>query len=445
MEALRKLEQVQSTISLMQFRGVIDSSDNNNTTNADSNRFLANFTLLLVQPCGKLEMDTKCQLISEHLSKISAAFLEEASTWLNEEGNKQSRDSSPLHCDNMTGFGSLHTYPEDFAMVGLDAMERANSTLEDFSRSYFMFHEMDAHEPQSIFRYLQLLSFTESYIYQIQYPIMALYATQTRALGTSLSSLLHTLLDTLNEKVLQLPTIGAPVLKRGSDLEANWSWIQKSTELLRSNPFRPLALLLEHRGLLTERIRDELKSGEEYWTLERKLCCAIMCRKEISVEDVMRAIHLKSFDYRVLNLLLYQLRKEKVNELHMEFLSVSEFLVEIADDLFDYEDDVLENNFNILRMFVKIYGASTAPIMLAKLITEAEERYDCLLKALDPKLSMNYRKRCEEATKEGGKVVGPSLGTWSIPPVIEDEDLYQSEFLLMMPPICPSGPMSSPT
>lgn len=33
---------------------------------------------------------------------------------------------------------------------------------------------------------------------------------------------------------------------------------------------------------------------------------------QIVVEDVMRAIHLKSFDYRVLNLLLYQLRGEKV-------------------------------------------------------------------------------------------------------------------------------------
>jgi hypothetical protein len=51
----------------------------------------------------------------------------------------------------------------------------------------------------------------------------------------------------------------------------------------------------------------------------------------------MRAIHLKSFDYRVLNLLLYKLRGEEVNELHMDFLSISEFLVEVADDLFDYE------------------------------------------------------------------------------------------------------------
>lgn len=33
---------------------------------------------------------------------------------------------------------------------------------------------------------------------------------------------------------------------------------------------------------------------------------------QISVEDVMKAIHLKSFDYRVLNLLLYQLRREEV-------------------------------------------------------------------------------------------------------------------------------------
>lgn len=108
---------------------------------------------------------------------------------------------------------------------------------------------------------------------------------------------------------------------------------------------------------------------------------------------MIKAIHLKSFDYRVLNLLLYQLRGEqvaflydiclchmcsgfllqmsievisfskkkksilniiqsyssiftlvlfsctffeaivKVNEVHMDFLSISEFLVEVADDL----------------------------------------------------------------------------------------------------------------
>uniref|UniRef100_A0A5B7BW97 Uncharacterized protein n=1 Tax=Davidia involucrata TaxID=16924 RepID=A0A5B7BW97_DAVIN len=398
MEGLRKLEQVQRTILLMQSRGVINSSNNN----ADSDRFLANFILLLLQPCGVLDMDTKCQLISEHLSNISVAFLEEALLLLGVEGNEQIEDSAPLHCDDKAGCSLLQTDSEDMAMVGLDAMQRANSTLEDFCRSYFMFHEMDVNQPQSIFRYLPMLSFAESYIYQ---------------------------LDSLNERLLYLSTSGVPVLEGGSDVEANRSWIVKFMELFRTDPFRPLVVLLVHHGLLTERIKEELKSGEEYWALERKLCCSLTNKKEISIGDVMRAIHLKSFDYRVLNLLLYQLRGEKVNELHMEFLSVSEFLVEVSDDLFDYEDDVLENNFNILRMFVGIYGASTAPTMLAKCITDAEEKYEHLLKSLDSKLSMNYQRRCEEATKDGGKITGPSLGTWSIPPVIEDEDLYRSEFL----------------
>lgn len=34
-------------------------------------------------------------------------------------------------------------------------------------RSYFMFHGMDANDLQALFKYLPLLSFTESYIYQV--------------------------------------------------------------------------------------------------------------------------------------------------------------------------------------------------------------------------------------------------------------------------------------
>ena len=38
------------------------------------------------------------------------------------------------------------------------------------------------------------------------------------------------------------------------------------------------------------------------------------------------------------------------------------------------QEDVLENNFNVLRMFVRIYGALTAPSMLVS--------YDMLLVVL---------------------------------------------------------------
>ncbi|MFS8018139.1 hypothetical protein Hanom_Chr15g01388651 [Helianthus anomalus] len=50
----------------------------------------------------------------------------------------------------------------------------------------------------------------------------------------------------------------------------------------------------------------------------------------------------------------------KVNETHMEFLSASEFLGEISDDLLD---DVLHNTFNMLRMFIGIYGTSSGPTL----------------------------------------------------------------------------------
>ncbi|KAJ7956796.1 ATP synthase subunit B [Quillaja saponaria] len=403
MEELRKLEQVQRTLQYMESRGIITSS----TTMSDlhSNRFLANFVLFLIQPCGELDMEKKCSLISEHIPKISATFLGEEFLWLSQEGVMKLETNSTgyqqnfvettlqLSYDKKKDFCLLQSDYANMLMVGLDSMQHANSTLEDFCRSYFMFHGLDVSRPQSIFKYIPVLSFTESFIYQ---------------------------LDKMNEKLLQIQTSTDAVLG-GKSKETTKQLFAE----FPNDPFRSLLDLFKFKGLLTERIKEELKQGEEYWALERKLCCALTYKEEIHIEDVMKAIHLKSFDYRVLNLLLYQLRDEKVDELHMEFLSVSEFLVEVADDLFDYEDDVLENNFNILRMFVKMHGASTAPIVLAKYISEAEEKYDSLLKLLDPQLSLSYQGRCEEATMEGGKASGHPLGTWIIPNVIVDEELYR--------------------
>ncbi|KAK7268814.1 hypothetical protein RIF29_21523 [Crotalaria pallida] len=287
------------------------------------------------------------------------------------------------------------SYNENMAMVGLDSMKRANSTLEDYCRTCFMFHGLDVSKPQTIFKYLPILSFTESYIYQ---------------------------LDKMNENLLPTLTDGDSVFG-GKDEEET----QVLLTCFSNDPFKPLETLLECEGLLTQRIRDELKHAEEYWALERKLSFALINKEEILLEDVMRANSLRSFDYRILNLILYQLRGAKVDELHMEFLSISEFLVEVSDDLYDYEDDVLQNSFNMLRMFVKIYGASTAPSMLAKCISEAEDRYKTLLESLDPQLSLSYLKRCEEDTKEGGTISRPSLGAWTIPTVIPDEEMYRSK------------------
>lgn len=76
-------------------------------------------------------------------------------------------------------------------------------------------------------------------------------------------------------------------------------------------------------------------------------------------------------------------------------------------------------------MFVGIYGASKAPVMLAKFITKAEEKYDQLSRDLDPELSFNCRRRYEEATREGCLMSGHVVGKWTIPSIILDEELFR--------------------
>ena len=47
----------------------------------------------------------------------------------------------------------------------------------------------------------------------------------------------------------------------------------------------------------------------------------------------------------------------EVDESVMRFLEASELLVEIADDLYDYEEDVADGAFNVYRLFIHMYGA----------------------------------------------------------------------------------------
>ncbi|KAF3788437.1 hypothetical protein EJ110_NYTH08675 [Nymphaea thermarum] len=291
-------------------------------------------------------------LIAECLPKLSAGILQEAQTRFAAEESGGDKDAEGIRC---AALSSVENVEEEFPVIGLDAMRRANSTVEDFVRSYFMFHGMDANNPGTVFRFLPILYFTESYIYQVK-------------------------------------------------LSSQWK-VSRLMELFETDPFRPLCRVLEQHGLMTERIRKELGFGVEYWALERHLCNSLTLKKNMLLQDVMRAIHLKSFDYRILSFLLYKLRGQ--------------------------EDDIVGNNFNILRMLTSVCGAALAPSILAKCIADAEERYETLLKKLDPDLATNYQKRCAEATKEGGRTSGPTLGTWNIPRVISDEESFRGNILKM--------------
>ncbi|KAK4366974.1 hypothetical protein RND71_014854 [Anisodus tanguticus] len=69
MEGLKKLENVEKIIELMQSHGIVTSS-----SNANSLRFLADLTLLLVSPCHELDVDAKCELIIDHVPKVCIGF-----------------------------------------------------------------------------------------------------------------------------------------------------------------------------------------------------------------------------------------------------------------------------------------------------------------------------------------------------------------------------------
>ncbi|KAH9318057.1 hypothetical protein KI387_019826, partial [Taxus chinensis] len=82
------------------------------------------------------------------------------------------------------------------------------------------------------------------------------------------------------------------------------------------------------------------------------------------------------------------------------FTKLSRFSSLLFMLMYDYEEDVLNNNFNVLRMFAKLYGPSKAPSMLARYISEAEDKYQKLLNQLHPSLASAYQKRCEEAVSK---------------------------------------------
>uniref|UniRef100_A0A453C3F1 Uncharacterized protein n=2 Tax=Aegilops tauschii subsp. strangulata TaxID=200361 RepID=A0A453C3F1_AEGTS len=157
MEALLELEKVQRVLSLMGSRGLSDSDGS-----GGGDRFLAHFLLFLAQPFDSLAIEKKVVLISELLREVNSDTLKEVQRLASLEGtNREDEPTKKFKTD------AEKLTIQDAPMIGFDAMMRANSTLEDFCRSYFIFHGLDVNRPHSVFKFLPFLSFTESYIYQL--------------------------------------------------------------------------------------------------------------------------------------------------------------------------------------------------------------------------------------------------------------------------------------
>ena len=258
----------------------------------------------------------------------------------------------------------------------IEGVDLAQSALEDFINSYYMFHNLNANSGEDVLKYSPFLGFVESHIYD---------------------------LDQANEDYLH------PAM---------------TSTLPPKDPFSPLRRILGERTWMTPELSKELEHGARFWALERKICQALAAKSPVSQEEAEEALRLKSFDYRAMNLLLYKMRGEEPCSEHMEFLATSEVLVEIGDDLVDYYEDIERNSFNIYRCFVAIHGCDLGAHELRKFITSAERAYAAAYARLEkgnPPLAAKWLQRNQSSRRHSSGSEKPEGATWEIPPALEEK------------------------
>ncbi|KXZ41442.1 hypothetical protein GPECTOR_465g378 [Gonium pectorale] len=175
--------------------------------------------------------------------------------------------------------------------------------------------------------------------------------------------------------------------------------------------------VLRQEGHLDERVERELQQGLLYWSWEQDICRRLLAAPRpldvpaaLTGEEVIRCHEAKSFDYRVLFLLLCRLSSTPCDETLLSFLRLDEMLVDISDDLVDYEDDVLANSFNVFRCYIHLHGRSAGLKLVggrdpAERISDLERRHRELLSRLAPQLQEHYWRRHEEACEGQGQSV----------------------------------------
>ncbi len=102
-----------------------------------------------------------------------------------------------------------------------------------------------------------------------------------------------------------------------------------------------------------------------YYKTEQYLCNALAKssteEQKVSKHLIDKGSSIRSYDFRLLNLVTYKLIKHPYNDDIIEFLFYIELHFEILDDLSSYEKDVLNNTFNIYRMYVNLYKNDAQP------------------------------------------------------------------------------------
>lgn len=232
--------------------------------------------------------------------------------------------------------------------ISYHAMEKAALTLQSFIEFYFPFHGLT---DVDFLRHLALLTYTEATIYQID-----------------------------------------------EEYEAN-----VGKEEFKSQHTQILFEILEKKGLLDEMIKREFANGMKYYRLEQKMCSG----QPFGDEDIAQANRFKCYDFRVLHRLLYKLKNEPYDEELLDAFWIGEMLVDVEDDIRQYEDDAKRNVYNTCRMFVKLYGTQGK--------ARLQEYKDGLMRQIEEKIATAH----PEIGASFQKIWGAYREKFPVPPIPE--------------------------
>ncbi|CAG9461839.1 unnamed protein product [Pedinophyceae sp. YPF-701] len=180
--------------------------------------------------------------------------------------------------------------------------------------------------------------------------------------------------------------------------------------------------------------RAEFAAGLAYWDAELAIARALAdvpgafpCAGAASAPSsvltdaaILSTHESKSFDFRCLHALARHLHGlAPASPQLLQFLVVDERLVDIGDDLVDYEDDIERNSFNILRCMAAVHGAG-APVRVAELIGQLEVQHAALLRGLpEASRSAHVSRLAAAAQGRAGAL------RWSFPALVLDEAAWR--------------------
>jgi hypothetical protein len=308
----------------------------------------------------------------------------------------------PDMTDNEKGQALTRGSCNSLCMLSAHSLQKSRSTLQDFVLSIFMFHDLLMTD---FLCFMDVLFFVEASLYEIDEVYEESLETSKQIIakdGTPRAS------EELGDETLKKDALEAAV---------------GSNEVLKN-----CITFLKQKGLFSVHVEEQFKFGIEYWALEQQLCSKLSesLDPETMILKAKRAISLKSFDYRVLHLLLYGLTGRPRQADLTEWLDRYVTLVEVEDDLNDYHKDICKNSFNIYRMFVRAY-AGQAPDEMRAFIKVLETQYLELREkvGLSPALLARHMARNEQQSGPG-PVMAPVNGRWQIPQPVLDEVSFRT-------------------